>query len=110
MPMNIDLMPAAPEIVLLGLLCAVLVADLFVPADKKTVTFWMAIVSLAVTAWALVATVPEATVYTFSGAYVADGLSLVLKAFSLLLVGVSFLYARDILAQYYIGSEIEQKW
>ncbi len=94
--MNIDFSIAAPEIVLLGLICVVLVADLFVADDQKKLTFWMSIGSLIVTGWALMATAPvDGAAYTFSGAYVNDPLSHVLKAFSLILVGVGFLYARD---------------
>ena len=94
--MNIDFSIAAPEIVLLTLICVVLVADLFVADDKKIWTFWMSIGSLAITGWALFATAPTAGAeFTFTGAYVNDALSHVLKGFSLILVAVGFLYARD---------------
>jgi len=97
--MNVDLSPALPEIVLLTLICVVLVADLFIAENRKVVTFWMAMASLAITAWALVNSVPEGTIYTFSGSYVSDSLSHVLKGFAVLMVGLSFVYARDNLAQ-----------
>ena len=97
--MNIDFLPATPEIVLLGLICVVLVADLFVDADRKVITYWMSIAALALTAWSLAATAPEATVYTFSGSYVSDPLSHVLKGFAVIIVAVGFLYARDNLRQ-----------
>jgi len=97
--MNIDFMPATPEIVLLGLICVVLVADLFVDAERKHLTFWMAIASLAVTAGALLMTAPDARVLTFTGAYVSDPFSQILKLASVILVAVGFLYARDNLKQ-----------
>ena len=42
---------AAPEMTLLGLICAVLVADLFVSDEKRVATFWMSMISLAITLW-----------------------------------------------------------
>ena len=97
--MSIDFMPATPEIVLLALICGVLVVDLFVEDEKKVTTFWLAIASLVVTAWSLFATAPDARTVTFSGAYVSDPLSQILKLFSVALVAVGFLYARDNLRQ-----------
>lgn len=97
--MNVDYMTALPEIVLLGLLCAVLVADLFVAADKKVLTFWMSMATLVATAWALFVSAPDGREVTFFGAYVSDGLAHVLKGFAIIIVGVGFLYARDSLRQ-----------
>jgi len=92
-------MPAAPEIVLLGLICVVLVADLFIEDSKRVITFWLSIASLALTLWALVATAPEARTVLFTGSYVSDPLSQVLKVMAVGTVGVGFLYARDYLRQ-----------
>lgn len=90
--------PALPEIVLLTLISVVLVADLFVAEDRKVITFWMAMGTLVLTAWALFASAPtEGTEYTFTGSYVSDALAHVLKGFAVIVVGVGFLYARDIL-------------
>ena len=36
---------------LLGLICAVLIADLFVDDEHRVATFWLAIVSLGITLW-----------------------------------------------------------
>ena len=72
----------APEIVLLGLICVVLLVDLFVDAEKKVITFWISIASLVVTAWTLAATAPEARTVMFTGSYVSDSLSQVLKLFA----------------------------
>ena len=94
-----ELMPAAPEIVLLGLICVVLVADLFVEDDKKIVTFWLSIGTLAITIWTLAATAPETRTVLFTGSYVSDPLSQVLKLFAVGIVAVGFLYARDYLKQ-----------
>jgi len=88
---------AAPEMTLLGLICVVLVADLFVDDDHRILTFWMTMASLGVTLWVLLATAPEARTVLFSGSYVSDPLSQVLKIAVTGFVAVSFLYARDYL-------------
>jgi len=88
---------AAPEMTLLGLICVVLVADLFIDDDRRVVTFWLSIASLAVTAVVLQATAPETSFVLFDGAYVSDPFSQILKLGAVLFVGVSFVYARDYL-------------
>ena len=91
--------PAAPEIVLLTMLCVVLVVDLFAKDESRAVTFWLTIVSLALTFWATIATEPFARTMIFDGSYVSDALSHVLKISTISFVAVSFLYARDYLRQ-----------
>ena len=49
---------AAPEMTLLGLICIVLVADLFVEQERRILTFWMALASVGITLWVLLATAP----------------------------------------------------
>ena len=88
---------AAPEMTLLGLICVVLVADLFVVEEHRILTFWMTIVSLGITLWVLLATAPEARTLVFSGSYVSDPLSQVLKIAVTGFVAVSFVYGRDYL-------------
>ena len=88
---------AAPEMVLLGLVCVVLVADLFVDDEHRVATFWMTMVSLGVTLWVLLATAPEARTVVFSNAYVSDPLSQVLKVAAVGFVALAFLYSRDYL-------------
>ena len=70
---------AAPEMTLLGLICIVLVADLFVPNERRVLTYWMSLASLGITLWVLLATAPAGRVEVFSGSYVSDGLSQALK-------------------------------
>jgi NADH-quinone oxidoreductase subunit N len=94
-----DFTPAAPEIVLLVLLCAVLLADLFVRDENRVVTFWLSIGSLILTALALITTAPTESILLFDGSYISDSLSQILKLSSVILVGVGFVYARDYLTQ-----------
>jgi len=88
---------AAPEIVLLGLICVVLIADLFVSDERRVLTYWIALASLGATLWALLATAPSARMEVFSGSYVSDDLSQALKISVTLFVAVTFVYARDYL-------------
>ncbi|MEQ9562877.1 MAG: NADH-quinone oxidoreductase subunit NuoN [Woeseiaceae bacterium] len=93
------IMPAAPEVFLTLVICIVLIADLFVPQEKRVITFWLSIVGLGATAAVAVATSHSGTVYTFSGSYVSDPLSQLMKLFAIGTVAVGFLYARDYLKQ-----------
>ena len=88
---------AAPEMTLLGLICVVLVADLFVPNERRVLTYWMTLASLGATLWVLLATAPAGRIEVFSGSYVSDGLSQALKIAVTGLVAVAFIYARDYL-------------
>jgi len=89
---------AAPEMTLLGLICVVLVADLFVEPDRRIITFWLSLVSIGITLWALVSTAPDGRVEIFSGSYVSDGLSQLLKSGVALFVAATFVYGRGNLA------------
>ena len=88
---------AAPEIVLLALICVVLIADLFVEDSRRVITFWLSIISLALTMLAIVSTNPGGREVVFSGSYVSDPLSHVLKIAVTGFVGIVFLYSRDFL-------------
>jgi len=94
-----DFLPAAPEMTLLGLICVVLLADLFVEDEQRIITFWLSIGALILTAAALVLTGPETRTVIFDGSYVSDQLSQVLKLAAVGVVAISFLYARDYLQQ-----------
>ncbi len=92
-----DYLVAAPEMTLLGLLCVVLVADLFIDDENRMLTYWITMLCLAGTMAVLVWTVPAARTVIFSGSYVSDGLSQILKISAVIFVAVSFLYSRDYL-------------
>ena len=89
-----DFSAAAPEMTLLGLICVVLLADLFVAPDRRIVTYGLALASLGITLWVLFASAPEGRIELFSGSYVSDGLSQVLKIAATVLVAAAFVYAR----------------
>ncbi len=47
---------AAPEIILLGLICMVLIADLFVDDEHRNITFWLSMATLLLTLYVIYAT------------------------------------------------------
>ncbi|MDJ0711641.1 MAG: hypothetical protein QNJ14_14720 [Woeseiaceae bacterium] len=53
-----DYITAAPEMTLLGLICVVMMVDLFVEDEHRATTFWLSMASLAVTAAVLYVTAP----------------------------------------------------
>ncbi|MEN7343707.1 MAG: NADH:ubiquinone oxidoreductase subunit N, partial [Pseudomonadota bacterium] len=88
---------ALPEIVLLSALSIVLVADLFVSDEKRIITFWLSMVSLAATLAAVVISEPVTRTLTFSASYVSDPLSAVLKIAATICLALVFIYSRDYL-------------
>ena len=92
-----DFFPALPEIVLLTALCVVLVADLFISDERRVITYWLSMLSLAVTVVAVIVAAPMSRFETFSGSYVADTLSTVLKVAATGCLALVFIYSRDYL-------------
>jgi NADH-quinone oxidoreductase subunit N len=88
---------AAPEFVLLGLICVVLIVDLFVDDEHRNRTFWLSMAALAVTLWVTLVTGPYRSIDVMDGAYVSDALSYVLKITAIGFVALAFYYARDYL-------------
>ncbi|MGD9602722.1 MAG: NADH-quinone oxidoreductase subunit NuoN [Gammaproteobacteria bacterium] len=84
-----------PEATLLGLACAVLLVDAFVGRRNPEATFWSAILACVVTLAQVASFVPEAAMFGFSGTIRLDVLGAVLKTFMLVLVLLSFFYARE---------------
>ena len=92
-----DLWPALPEIFLLGMACIILVADLFFSDRQRVITHWLSLGTLAGTALILGAQMNDADAITFSGMYVADGMSTVLKLIACATTAAVLVYARDYL-------------
>ena len=92
-----DFWPALPEIVLLGLICVVLIADLFITDERRVITYWISMAAIVVVIAAVLISQPLSRVVTFSGSYVADTLGTVLKFASALCLGLVFIYSRGYL-------------
>ncbi len=92
-----NLLPALPEIVLLGAACFILIADLFIPQRSRIITYLMSQTALVVTLLLILGSFGGERVLTFSGTFVRDTAGDVLKIGVLLAAFVTFLYARDYL-------------
>jgi NADH-quinone oxidoreductase subunit N len=91
------LWPAYPELFLLGAVCIVLVADLFIAEENRIVTYGLTLAALAgtfVVTWLTAAAEP---VYTFSGTFVSDLMGNVLKLFVCLSGMIVLVYSRPYL-------------
>ncbi len=92
-----ELVPVLPEIVLLAAICGVLLVDLWVPAERRQVTYLLAQASLIITLVTLFVVQPEAPRVVLHGAYIADDMSLLLKAAILIITLLVFVYSRPYL-------------
>jgi NADH-quinone oxidoreductase subunit N len=75
----LPLSPAYPEIFLLVMVCVVLLADLFVSDDNRILTYALTQAALAGAIVLIYATMRIEPTYTFSGMFVDDMMSDVLK-------------------------------
>jgi len=94
-----DLAAAAPEIFLTLAICAVLLVDVFLRDDQRNVTYVLAMLALIGTAAVTLKFSVDHSVVAFSGSYVTDPASGVLKLFAYIIVGIVFLYSRENLEQ-----------
>jgi NADH-quinone oxidoreductase subunit N len=93
------LAPAYPEIFLLGMVCVILVADLFVSDDNRVATYALTQIALAGCFAVTLFTAREIEpVTTFSGMFVDDLMSDVLKLLVYLGVMVMLVYSRAYIA------------
>ncbi|MBL8511873.1 MAG: NADH-quinone oxidoreductase subunit NuoN, partial [Betaproteobacteria bacterium] len=96
---QIQISLALPEILLLGFLCLILVADLFWhPAKRETRLTLSAIAALAIVLWQVLAKGLGEPQMGFSNMFVVDGMAILLKAALLLAVGAVIIYSRAYLA------------
>jgi len=93
---SLNLVPAYPELFLLGAACLILIADLFVSDAKRVVTFYWALIAVIGTgALSVQLLIDGVTHYSFGGMYVGDAMSYALKAFACLAVALTLIYSRQ---------------
>tara|TARA_B110000093_G_C12953993_1_gene404050 strand:+ start:926 stop:2374 length:1449 start_codon:yes stop_codon:yes gene_type:complete len=92
-----NLIPVIPEMVMLAMTCLVLVVDLFLPQAKRGFTLFLTVLTLLLTAVAVIAIAPADTVSTFGGSFILDQLAVTLKVAILLISALVFIYSRDYL-------------
>ncbi|HEX7110982.1 MAG TPA: NADH-quinone oxidoreductase subunit NuoN [Mizugakiibacter sp.] len=92
-----DILTLLPELYLTGAVCMLLLIDVFLKADQRWVTHWLAILVLAVTGWLVVSGQPASPATAFGGMFVRDGVAEVLKVFALLASGIVLVLSRPYL-------------
>jgi len=92
------LLPAYPEIFLLVMVCVVLIADLFVSDDNRVITYALTQLTLAGCIAITYVTASAEPAYTFSGMFVDDVMSDVLKLLTYLGVMATLVYSRAYIA------------
>jgi NADH-quinone oxidoreductase subunit N len=90
-------LPAVPELFLLGMICLILVVDVFLSDAHRLATHYLSLATIAGTAWLTVAVAQQGSLLTFNGMFVNDAMGNVLKLFTYLVVAVVFIYSRDYL-------------
>ena len=88
---------AAPEMVLGGAACVILVADLFIPESRRQISYWLTQVTLLVAAWLTWVSPDEAPLRALSGMFVTDKLADALKLFAYLSASLTLFYSRSYL-------------
>ncbi len=92
-----DFMPALPEMFLLGMVCFILLLDLFLSERSRVVTYLLAQSTLLGALLLTVSLYEEGRALTFSDTFVHDPMGSVLKVFIYLATFLVFLYAKDYL-------------
>ena len=95
-----DFLPALPEIFLLVMACAVMIADLFVKRERRTASYLLAQFTLvgcaSLTLLVMIGT-QGALMVTFSGLFVADMMSHLLKLAAYIAFSTALVYSRQYL-------------
>lgn len=92
-----ELAPLLPEITLLALACVTLLGDIFSDDSKHGAAYWLAQISLIVTALLLLSSFDTDSQYAVSGMFVSDAMSGILKFFICIIGVFAFFYSREYL-------------
>ena len=95
-PPDNTLITIYPEIFLLIATSAILLIDVYLPASKRNITYMLSLLALAGTAaFTYVDFASGATTYAFNKMVVSDPMGNLLKLFTYLAVGMTFVYSRQ---------------
>lgn len=97
---DLNLMPALPEIFLLTAVSVILVLDLFVSDAKRGITYALSLLALLGCAALTLGTMGGASVQTFSGMFVSDPMSDVIKLAMYAAVAGTLVYTRQYAADH----------
>jgi NADH-quinone oxidoreductase subunit N len=98
MPAELHLLAALPEIVILAGASLVLLIDLFVPDDRRHITYWLTQLTLLLAACVTLTTLRLTAITGFHGMIVDDMLSDFLRIACFLAVSLMLFYSRSYLA------------
>ena len=84
-----------PEATLTAFACLVLLVDVYRRPDAVSLTFWTAVLSVLSVLAAVATLFPPESITVFNGTFILDPMAAVLKTFLLVVVLLSFFYARD---------------
>ena len=96
--MNMNLIPLYPEIFLLAAISVILLLDMFLDDEKRNVTYALSLLSVAICGVLTFTVSSGSSVYVGTPEhkmFVSDAVSNLLKLFSYIAVGVTFIYGRQ---------------
>lgn len=100
MTITSELVLLMPEITLLALASVILVADTFSTGRDRYFTYWLAQVTLVVVIALLLSIYPHTSTQAFSGNFISDPMSAVLKVAVCMITLVVFFYSYDYLKEH----------
>ncbi len=92
-----NLMPASAEIFLLAMTCLILIADLLIKQNDRTVTYFLTLVALVGCSLIIAGTHVTGVTHAFNNMFVDDLMSDVLKCFTCIAVVMVLAYSRQYL-------------
>jgi NADH-quinone oxidoreductase subunit N len=96
--MTVNFQPALPEIVILTAASLILLIDLWLPEDRRYVSYWLTQFALLVAACVTVRGIHDEIVRAFHDVIVADMVADVLRLFSFVALSLVLFYSRTYLA------------
>jgi NADH-quinone oxidoreductase subunit N len=93
----VDLWAAAPEMVVGGAACLILVVDLLLPESRRPTSYWLTQLTLLAAVLLTWLSPDETPVHALSGMFVSDKLADVLKIFAYLSAALTLFYSRTYL-------------
>lgn len=94
---SLNIAIALPEIFLLAMACLILVVDVYLPSDKRNLTYVLTQFSLIVTLALLLSNQTDVRVLAFNDLFVQDAMADVLKLFIVIISFGVFVYSREYL-------------
>jgi NADH-quinone oxidoreductase subunit N len=93
----VDLWAAAPEMVVGGAACLILLVDLLLPESRRPTSYWLTQLTLLAAVLLTWLSPDETPVHALSGMFVSDKLADVLKIFAYLSAALTLFYSRTYL-------------